>query len=60
MQNKTRVIVLNEATNFNKSFNINNQIIYSPEQVDVNDSIQLKVARGKIATKVVHRKGRDD
>jgi murein DD-endopeptidase MepM/ murein hydrolase activator NlpD len=28
MQNKTRVIVLNESTNFNKSFNINNQIIY--------------------------------
>ena len=39
---------------------INNQIIYSPEQVDVNDSIQLKVARGKIATKVVHREGGDD
>ena len=39
---------------------INNQIIYSPEQVDVNDLIQLKVARGKIATKVVHREGSDD
>ena len=39
---------------------INNQIIYSPEQVDVNDLIQLKVARGKIATKVVHGKGSDD
>ena len=38
---------------------INNQIVYSPEQVDVNDLIRLKVARGKIATKVVHGKGSD-
>ena len=38
---------------------INNQIVYSSEQVDVNDLIQLKVARGKIATKVVHEKGSD-
>ena len=38
---------------------INNQIVYSSEQVDVNDLIQLKVSRGKIATKVVHGNGSD-
>ena len=56
--------ILNPDAHLKRGFaiatDINNQIVYSPDQVDVNDLIQLKVARGKIATKVVHGKGSDD
>ena len=62
MNNKLQI--LNPDAHLIRGFaiatDINNQIVYSPEQVDVNDLIQLKVARGKIATKVVHREGSDD
>ena len=56
--------ILNPDAHLKRGFaiatNIKNQIVYSPDQVDVNDLIQLKVTRGKIATKVVHGKGSDD
>ena len=61
MDNKLQI--LNPDAHLKRGFaiatDINNQIVYSPDQVDVNDLIQLKVARGEIATKVVHEKGSD-
>ena len=56
--------ILNPDAHLKRGFaiatDINNEIVYSPDQVDVNDLIQLKVTRGKIATKVVHGNGSDD
>ena len=62
MNNKLQL--LNPDAHLKRGFaiatDINNQIVYSPEQTDVNDLIQLKVARGKIAAKVVNIEGSDD
>ena len=61
---ENKLQLLNPDAHLKRGFaiatDLNNQIVYSPEQVDVNDLIQLKVAHGKIATKVVHGKGSDD
>ena len=61
MNNKLQL--LNPDAHLKRGFaiatDLNNQIVYSPDQVDVNDLIQLKVAWGKIATKVVHGNGSD-
>ena len=55
MQNKLQI--LNPDAHLKRGFAIatdkNKRIIYSPDEVDVNDMIRLRVARGQITTKVV-------
>ena len=51
-----KILLLNPDTQLERGFAIatdsNNNIIYSPDQVQVNDDVRVQVARGIIKTKV--------
>ena len=38
----------------------NKKIIFSPDQVEIDDNIQLQIARGKLITKIVKKENIDD